>query len=211
VRTSILYAHMLNTSMAWVSPDGSRSGDRQRPDAEQYGWSALYRLYRTAEGWLCLAALTEADWTALGKAIGRPELTTDPRFATEQSRASNDAALVAQLADIFAGRTAAEWFSLLDSHRVPCEVSDPDYVLRLFADPEAHQRQLVSSFSHPVLGNMTLGGLYFDLSDTPGVIQGPPVWPGQNSRAILGQLGYTPAEIDKLIESGTVDDTSEAK
>jgi crotonobetainyl-CoA:carnitine CoA-transferase CaiB-like acyl-CoA transferase len=55
---------------------------------------------------------------------------------------------------------------------------------------------------------MKMGGLCFDLSDTPGVIQGPPVWPGQNSRAILAELGYTADEAGKLIESGAVDDTS---
>ncbi len=68
VRTSILYAHLLNASMSWVSPDGRRVGERQRPDAEQYGWHALYRLYRTEDGWLCLAALTQA---ALGRARPR--------------------------------------------------------------------------------------------------------------------------------------------
>jgi crotonobetainyl-CoA:carnitine CoA-transferase CaiB-like acyl-CoA transferase len=55
---------------------------------------------------------------------------------------------------------------------------------------------------------MKMAGLYFDLSDTPGVIKGPPLWPGQDSRAILAELGYTPDEADKLIESGAVDDTS---
>jgi len=55
-----------------------------------------------------------------------------------------------------------------------------------------------------------MAGLYFDLSDTPGVIKGPPLWPGQNSRVILGELGYTADEVDKLIASGVVDDTSGA-
>ena len=36
VRTSILYAHLLNTSTAWITPDGSVAADRQKPDAEQY-------------------------------------------------------------------------------------------------------------------------------------------------------------------------------
>jgi crotonobetainyl-CoA:carnitine CoA-transferase CaiB-like acyl-CoA transferase len=208
VRTSILYAHMLNSSMAWISPDGQHAADRQKLDAEQYGWSALYRLYRTADGWLCLAALNEPAWQALCGAIGRADLAADPRFAGAQARSANDAALVAELTGVFSARPASEWFALLDTAGVPCEVSDPDYVLRLFADPEAERRQLVASFPHRVVGQMKMGGLYFDLSDTPGVIQGPPVWPGQNSRAILAELGYTADEVGKLIESGAVDDTS---
>jgi len=209
VRTSILYAHLLNASTAWVAPDGGADADRQCPDAEQYGWHALYRLYRTADGsWLCLAALTPEDWAALGRAVERPDLTEDSRFSTPEARADHDRELVAELTEIFAGRTAQEWFAVLDGHGVPCEISDPDYVLRLFADPEARRRKLVSTFQHRVVGEMSMAGLYFDLSDTPGVIQGPPTWPGQNSRAILGELGYGDAEIEKLIESGVVDDTS---
>ena len=210
VRTSILYAHMLNSSMAWISPDGRRAGERPRLDAEQYGWSALYRLYRTAEGWLCLAALTEDAWQALCAALGRDDLAADARFADPRARAASDVALVAELTGVFAARSAKDWFALLDAAAVPCEVCDPDYVLRLFADPDAEQRQLVASFPHRVLGQMKMAGLYFDLSDTPGVIKGPPLWPGQNSRVILGELGYTADEVDKLIESGVVDDTSEA-
>jgi crotonobetainyl-CoA:carnitine CoA-transferase CaiB-like acyl-CoA transferase len=209
VRTSILYAHLLNCSTAWVSPDGSRAGDRQRSDAEQYGWSALYRLYRTAEGWLCLAALTEPAWQALCEATGRPDLASDSRFRTAPDRATNDAALVSELTEVFAAQPAAGWFSILDAAGVPCEISDPDYVLRLFSDPEAERRQLVAAFPHRAVGNMKMAGLYFDLSDTPGVIQGPPVWPGQHSRRILGEVGYTSEEIDKLIESGAVDDTAD--
>jgi crotonobetainyl-CoA:carnitine CoA-transferase CaiB-like acyl-CoA transferase len=56
---------------------------------------------------------------------------------------------------------------------------------------------------------MKMAGLYFDLSDTPGVIQGPPVWPGQNTRAILTETGYSADEIDKLIECRAADDTSD--
>jgi crotonobetainyl-CoA:carnitine CoA-transferase CaiB-like acyl-CoA transferase len=211
VRTSILYAHLLNVSTAWVSPDGERVGARQRPDGQQYGWHALYRLYPTEEGWLCIAALTEDDWRKLGPALGRPELTADERFATASARAEHDAELIAELGDVFLGRTAREWFEVLDAHGVPCEISDPDYVLRLFADPDAVRRQLVTSFRHRTVGDLAMTGLYFDLSDTPGVLQGPPVWPGQNSGAILDELGYSADEIAVLVESGAVVDTTEVR
>jgi crotonobetainyl-CoA:carnitine CoA-transferase CaiB-like acyl-CoA transferase len=208
LRTSILYAHLLNTSTAWIAADGSVAGDRQRPDAEQYGWHALYRLYNTAEGWLCIAALDQTSWENLGQALGRTDLATDPRFASAEDRASHNDELVAELTAVFAQRTAAEWFTTLDASKVPCEISDPDYVLRLFADPAAEEKKLVSAFRHPVMGEMKMGGLYFDLSDTPGKIWGPPAWPGQNTCQILAEVGYSPDEIDKLLASGVADDTS---
>jgi crotonobetainyl-CoA:carnitine CoA-transferase CaiB-like acyl-CoA transferase len=207
LRTSILYAHLLNTSTAWIAADGSVSGERQRPDAEQYGWHALYRLYNTAEGWLCVAALDQTTWDSLCEAVGRSDLTRDPRFVDAEARASHNDELAAELTAIFARRSAAEWFVTLDGLKVPCEISDPDFVLRLFSDPAAEEKKLVSAFRHPIMGDMKMAGLYFDLSDTPGKIWGPPAWPGQNTRQILAEVGYSPDEIEKLLASGAADDT----
>ncbi len=93
VRTSILYAQLLNASTAWISPDRAVRADRQQPDAEEYGWSALYRLYRTADGWLCLAVLDQGGWERLCETLGRPDLRIDPGFATQDARPAKDQAL----------------------------------------------------------------------------------------------------------------------
>jgi crotonobetainyl-CoA:carnitine CoA-transferase CaiB-like acyl-CoA transferase len=208
LRTSILYAHLLNSSTAWITADGQVAGNRQKLDRENYGWDALYRLYSTADGWLCLAVLSEDAWGRLCEALERPDLANDARFATAEQRRDHQEELVSELAAILWTRTAKGWFALLDGRGVPCEVSDQDYVLRLFNDPVAEHKQLVASFRHRIMGNMKMAGLYFDLSDTPGKIWGPPAWPGQNTRQILAEVGYTPDEIEKLLASQAAEDTS---
>ncbi len=208
VRTSIVYAQLLNASTAWISPDGTTVADRQRPDREQYGWGPLYRLYRTADGWLCIAVLDQAGWVRLADALDRPELGADDRFATAAGRRAHGADLASELTTVFGTRTAAEWFGLLDGRGVPCEISDPDYALRLFNDPMAEKAQLVSTFEHRVTGRLAMGGLYLDLSDTPGTIGGPPVWPGQNTRDVLAWAGYSDAETEGLLDRRVAQDTS---
>jgi crotonobetainyl-CoA:carnitine CoA-transferase CaiB-like acyl-CoA transferase len=47
-------------------------------------------------------------------------------------------------------------------------------------------------------------GLLFDFAETPGVVQGPPLVPGQDTRAILQELGYDDARIDALCEAKSV-------
>ena len=108
----------------------------------------------------------------------------------------------------FMTRTAAQWFAALDAAGVPCEVSTPDFVLELFDDPEMIEKGWVTRYRHPIVGEMDVMGLLFDLSETPGVVQGPPLVPGQDTRAILTELGYDDARIDKLAAAGTVLDWS---
>jgi crotonobetainyl-CoA:carnitine CoA-transferase CaiB-like acyl-CoA transferase len=187
VDTSILYAQLLNASMAWLGAGGTTSG-RPQLDAQQLGWGPRYRLYRTADDeWICIAAVTDAHAAALAAVTGCTDLTADA------------------LEPAFASRAAGEWRKLLDDAGVPCEVSDHDFVRGVFDDPEMIERGWVTSYRHPHVGRMEVAGLLFDLSDTPGRVAGPPLVPGQDTRAILAELGMAPAEVDALIDAGVVD------
>jgi crotonobetainyl-CoA:carnitine CoA-transferase CaiB-like acyl-CoA transferase len=192
--TSIVNAQLLNTSYAVARPDGT-GFDRSRIDGLQLGRSATNRLYETREGWLCLVLLREPEWQRFVTAMGLP---ADTRFASAASRAVNDTALAQLLESKFRERTAAEWFALLDKARVPCEVSDPKFSLGVHDDPHFKQRGWVVSYQHPFVGKLDQIGLLFDLSDTPGRVQGPPLIVGQHSREILAELGYTPEQIEEM-------------
>jgi crotonobetainyl-CoA:carnitine CoA-transferase CaiB-like acyl-CoA transferase len=51
---------------------------------------------------------------------------------------------------------------------------------------------------------MDVAGMLFDLAETPGTLQGPSLVPGQDTRAILGELGYDDDRIEKLLADGAV-------
>jgi crotonobetainyl-CoA:carnitine CoA-transferase CaiB-like acyl-CoA transferase len=179
LHTAILYAHLLNTSLASIGADGT-PGDRPRLDKMQIGWNDRYRLHETADGWLCIALVTD-EHVADFKRITGGELTS---------------------------RGAASWFAELDGAGVPCEVVDSGFVYSLFDDPEMIEKGWVTSYTQALVGRMDVCGLMFDLSDTPGVVQGPPLVPGQDTRTILDRLGYDEEAIDKLIATGAVSDAS---
>jgi crotonobetainyl-CoA:carnitine CoA-transferase CaiB-like acyl-CoA transferase len=173
--TAILYAHLLNTSMVWVGADGTASG-RPVLDAMQTGWSDRYRLHETADGWLCVALITDRQVDEFARLTGG-DLTS---------------------------RTAREWFEVLDGAGVPCEVADAGFVLSLFDDPEMIEKGWVASYEQGLVGRMDVVGLMFDLADTPGRLQGPALVPGQDTRAILRDLGYDEDRVEKLIADGAV-------
>jgi crotonobetainyl-CoA:carnitine CoA-transferase CaiB-like acyl-CoA transferase len=184
VNTAILKACLLSSSYAYVGADGTPA-TRPRLDAWQLGTSALYRLYETADGWLCLAALTDTHWANLGPAIDRPELVADGRFATAGARAVNDGALARTLEAVFATRVADDWLSVLDAHGVPAEVS---------------RREFSDGPSGPVV----------DLSDTPATYHHVPPRVGQHTREVLASFGYNASTIDALIAEGAAFDSTAA-
>jgi crotonobetainyl-CoA:carnitine CoA-transferase CaiB-like acyl-CoA transferase len=197
VDASIINATLLTASNAYITADG-KGAERPKLDAMQMGLGALYRLYRTANGWLCIAAIEEDHWRQLCAVLGRPELTADARFASADARREHDAALAAILETVFSTRPAREWFALLDGRGVPCEISSPTFSQELFDDPEIISKQWIASYRRAQVGRLEEHGLGFDFSETPGKIWGPAPLCGQHSREILAELGYTGAEIDDL-------------
>ena len=204
VDTAIVNAHLLNASMAWMTPDHRVVADRQKLDRMAMGWNALYRLYQCADGWLCVAALTDDHWAALCGAIGSPQLADDPRFATAEARREHDAELIAVLDQAFAGEAVDAAWKRLDAAGVPAEISSADYILRYFEDPANHERQRLTTFQDPIGGTTTALGLLVDFSDTPGKFWGPPLVVGRETREIMGDLGYDDDAIDKLCAQGSV-------
>jgi crotonobetainyl-CoA:carnitine CoA-transferase CaiB-like acyl-CoA transferase len=210
IDTSIVYAQLLNASMSWSTPDGAVTGERPSVDAMQYGWSALYGLYRTAEGWLCIAVLTEADWSLLCETVGRPDLTTDDRFASPGSRRDNDADLRTELETVFAQRSAVDWFKILDAAGIACEVSSTDFVHELFDSKEWQEKGWVTSYEHGAVGKMDVFGLLFDFDETPGRIAGPPPLVGEHTHELLAEAGYTADQVAELLEQKAAYDTTGA-
>jgi crotonobetainyl-CoA:carnitine CoA-transferase CaiB-like acyl-CoA transferase len=203
VDTSIIYVHLLNASAAWVKADGSGDSSRPHLDALHLGTSALHRLYETEEGWLCMAVSSDQEWHALCRALDRPDLAA-ARFATAPDRAGHDQALADLLSQVFSLGTAQSWFDRLDAEGVPVEISSDTFALGLFDDPELIAKGLVVSHQHPLVGKLEMFGRLIEFSDTPGVIDRPPLVPGQDTREILHEFGYDAEQCDDLIERGAV-------
>ena len=121
VHTSILNVCMLFNSFTYAFPDGS-GPERDRLDAEQFGFSDVQRLYETADGWLCLFVTDDAQRQALYDALG-----------------SDDVGSTLALKD------ARHWFDVLDAAGVPCEIASSTYARELFDDPQMHERGWVAT------------------------------------------------------------------
>ena len=176
---------------------------RRQVDADLYGLSALYRLYPTAEGWVFLAAPTDAEWAAFCQ-IAAPALSDDPRFADSESRDAHDADLATALTGVFAARPAAEWEALLTPHRIGCVAADAQTPGQFFAhDEHIDQNGFAPHAAHQRHGNLRRWGPLTTCAGgrddyAPGVLA------GAETDAILAEIGRTEAEIATLRASSTV-------
>jgi crotonobetainyl-CoA:carnitine CoA-transferase CaiB-like acyl-CoA transferase len=186
-----------------VTADGTPL-PRPHLDRLQLGLSALYRLYETADGWLCLAVTDQPQWQALVSALPEVGLADDRRFGDPRRRQDNDAALWVLLEEVLKTRTAVEWFERLDEAGVPCEIANPSFGREIFADPVMRELGLIVEHQHPILGRFEQFGATIDFSNTPGVVQGPPPIVGQHTRQILSQHGYSADQVEELFAAKVV-------
>jgi crotonobetainyl-CoA:carnitine CoA-transferase CaiB-like acyl-CoA transferase len=200
VTTSIVYAHLLNNSTRWVDTEGRSGTGQPHLDALALGVSALERLYPCAEGWICIAA--DGHWPELTDAVGRPDLTTDPRFATADERTAHQADLAAILESVFATRTAREWDETFTGAGVPAEVSSETFSLELFDDAELAARGWISTVDQALVGTFEAPGDLVSFSGCDRVDRLPPLVVGSHTREILTSLGYDDPAVDELIRDG---------
>jgi crotonobetainyl-CoA:carnitine CoA-transferase CaiB-like acyl-CoA transferase len=116
VDTSLLASGMwaMQASMAGAHASGRKAlphFDRRQPG------NPLANVYRTADGRFINLAMLESDryWPGLCQAMGRPELATDPRYATNPDRMANLGACVDLLDSVFAEHDMEEWKKILGS------------------------------------------------------------------------------------------------
>jgi crotonobetainyl-CoA:carnitine CoA-transferase CaiB-like acyl-CoA transferase len=155
-----------------------------------------YEAFETADGRLMLAVGSERQWVRFCEALGVPELAGDPRFASNGERVVNRDALRPLLAERLRSRTRADWQATLEAAEVPCgPILD---VAEAFAAPQAQALAMNVRVEHPVLGTLHQVGFPFALERTPPSIRSAPPLLGEHTDAVLGELGYSPAEIRTL-------------
>src|SRR5581483_11311738 len=142
-----------------------------------------FQAFATADGYVVVAASSQAQWRALCGVLGRDDLAADPRFAERAARTRHRAELVPILAAAFAQRPTDEWVALLAAAEVPCgPVNTVDTVA---ADPHVQARGMFVDLDVPALGPWRAVNSPLRLSRTPAGPAGPPPRVGEHTDAVL--------------------------
>jgi crotonobetainyl-CoA:carnitine CoA-transferase CaiB-like acyl-CoA transferase len=170
----------------------------QREYRISVGAAPFYNVYETKDGkFITIGAHPEPRFFVnLCKVLGCEYLIplhTDIEKA-EQIRVVFKAA--------FLTKTRDEWFDLLK--KADTAVGKVHGVDEIAGDPQVLHRQMVVEIEDPVEGKVRQVGVGIKLSETPGKIRKLAPRPGEDTKAILGELGYGEVEVEKLYREKVV-------
>ena len=111
-----------------------------------------FQAFPTGDRWIVVACAKEKFFVRLVAALGRPELSTDPRLVDFLARGAHATELLDLLDEIFATRPASEWLSILRAVGVPC--GPVNNVSEALLDPQTRARDLIVSTEHPYFGRV---------------------------------------------------------
>lgn len=126
--------------------------------------------YRTKDGhWIATSAGTQGIANRIFVAIGRPELSDDPRFATTQARIENSDEVDAVVADWVAEHDLDHVLERFRAEQAPIA---PIYdASQIYRDPHYRERESIVEVDDPDLGPLVMQNVVPKLSRTPGSIR----------------------------------------
>jgi crotonobetainyl-CoA:carnitine CoA-transferase CaiB-like acyl-CoA transferase len=150
---------------------------------------------KTGDGYLMIGAAGQAIWERCAAALGHREWCDDPRFATNQQRMENRAALEAEMEEVLTRAPTDHWIDVLETAGVPC---GPVYnYQQMFADPQVRHRGLVQCAPDPELGVVSHIRSPIKIGDGVRVRTVAPEL-GQHNAEIFARFGVTEMEMKEL-------------
>ncbi len=165
--------------------------------------SAPRNIYRTADDkWICLSASTQAMAEKLFRAIGRADMITDERFATNDLRLQNVTELNSILASYIGALSQADCLAYFQCAGV---TAAPIYDMAdIEKDPHFRQRNVVVELPDAEMGTVPVHGISPRLSRTPGVFRSPAPRLGEDTGDILSELGFSVTEVQAFEDAGII-------
>jgi crotonobetainyl-CoA:carnitine CoA-transferase CaiB-like acyl-CoA transferase len=174
-------------------------------DYDQRGHAPTNALYRTADGWIVIACYSSEEWEGVRRALGINSAQW-PCYADARRQKMGDSRVAQLLTEILGGISCADAERCLHAQGVPYAVPHPLKPQQVLNEPLLRSLNIIVAAHHPEGGNVLEVGHTIRFGSANAVHLNPVPVIGQNSVAILRELGKSDAEIRALLDHKIVRD-----
>jgi itaconate CoA-transferase len=189
---------MLDAVAEWMTAPVYRAAYANSPQPRDPGGHPLlapYGKHRTMDGEVIFGLQNEREWKVFcEKVLHRPEVGTDPRFATMSARRDHRAELTALIEDHFASMSSAEVVAVLDAAGIANgrlnQSIDVWHHVQFAARDRWRDVHTANGEVRALLPPFTFTDEEAVMGDVPSL--------GQHTDEVLRELGYAAGEIESM-------------
>ncbi len=158
--------------------------------------------FKTADGYINIAANEQKQWEALCDVLEVPELKTDERFSKRDVRKANRRALTPLIEAKLTSQPTSYWADKLNAKGIPS--GDILTLQAALVQPQIEHRGTIQTITEPGIGPLKLFNLTAKFSETPGSLDAPPPRLSAHTEEILESIGYGAEQIAELKQKRVV-------
>jgi crotonobetainyl-CoA:carnitine CoA-transferase CaiB-like acyl-CoA transferase len=205
-RGQLIDIPMYDSQVAWLANQAMNyliGGQTPRRRGTAHPNLVPYQTFASSDGYFTLAVGNDTQFQACTACLGRPELGSDRRFASNAARVEHRDDLIAILAAVFRAQPTAHWLAIMKEAGVP--VGPINTVADVLSDDYARERGLVRSVAHRLDDDLPTVANPVRFSRTPVWYGAAPPVLGQHTEEVLSEwLGYTRVQVEALANAGAV-------
>lgn len=180
----------------------SATGRTPRPEGNGHPLLCPFGLFPARDGHVSLGVPNDRFWVPLAARMGRPELATDVRYASNEARVAHRQEVEAIVSEWTARHTKAELSELLGGEIPYGPVLD---AADIFSDPHFRARHMLVDVEQPGAQRpLTVAGTPIRMGSTPGGVRRRAPLVGEHTDALLAGFGFADHEIAALREAQAV-------
>ena len=194
--------NMLDSAIAFLWPDSFYNHAIEGEFNRSPDFASFYSIRRTRDGFITMLALSDDEFHATCRAIGRPDMIEDPRFRSIGERMQNAKAMTDMISEMVLRYATAEITARLEAEDVPHAV-----VLKreeVLTNPQVLANGSIGTLDDPRAGRMRMAHAAGRFDGKPMPFRRPAPALGEHTNEILAELGRSTTDIDALRKAGAV-------
>ncbi|XP_071803505.1 succinyl-CoA:glutarate CoA-transferase-like isoform X1 [Asterias amurensis] len=199
--------NLLSTQVAIMSHIGTNylmGGMEAKRWGTGHGSIVPYQAFKTSDGrFLIVGAGNNGHFKILCKLLKMDHLLNDERYESNELRVANRTPLIEGLSQRFQEKTLSEWEDVFEGCSIP--YGPIQSMEQVFQDPQILHNKMIQSLEHPTVGQVRVPGPPVDYSTIQTDARLPPPRLAEHTQQVLQELlGYDPAQVQQLEESGAI-------